>query len=173
MRTEVVLDVQVGVDIASALEDRIETADLQEAVRAAVLRAAADSEGPARLAGLPEVSVSVRVTDDEEMRALNRRYRDVDATTDVLSFSPTVPGEELRLPYPEDWPVELGDVIVSYPYAQRQAAELDHSVRMELSWLVVHGTLQLLGYEHEHDSEAEHMESLERHSLVALGFHFD
>jgi probable rRNA maturation factor len=61
-------------------------------------------------------------------------------------------------------------VAVDIEYARRQAAELQHSLDMELSWLVIHGTLQLLGYHHANEEEAEHMESLETAALRALGF---
>ena len=64
----------------------------------------------------------------------------------------------------------LGEIVVSYPFAQRQASELQHSVEMEIAWLVIHGTLQLLGYTHDTDETAEAMERLEMKALEACGF---
>lgn len=116
------------------------------------------------------VEVSVYLTDDEEMHALNLAHRGVDRTTDVLSFSLVAEQEGPEVAYPVDWPRALGDIVLSVPYAERQAASLGHSVDMELAWLTIHGTLQLLGYTHETDDRAERMEALERQALGALGF---
>jgi probable rRNA maturation factor len=155
------LDILVDV---GAFEDRVRIDAVQRAAHAAIEAAsqdeATDLENQA-------VEMSVRVTGDEEIHALNRIYRGVDRPTDVLSFA-LQEGEEAALP--PDVPVQLGDVIVSYPYAARQAAELEHSVEMEMAWLVIHGTLQLLGYHHEDEEEAQHMESIETVALRSLGF---
>lgn len=150
----------VLVETAPNYEDLVEERLIRDAVNAA-LAAATDEpdEGPAE--------VSVLVTGDREIQDLNRTYRGVDRPTDVLSFALTE-GEEWSVP--PGLPRPLGDVIVSYPYAVRQAGELDHSIDMELAWLVIHGTLQLLGYHHATEDEAEHMENIETQALRALGF---
>lgn len=155
------LDVLVDV---GAFEDRVQIDAVQRATRAAIEAASQDEATDLENR---TVEMSVTVTGDEEIHALNRMYRGVDRPTDVLSFA-LQEGEEARLP--PDIPVQLGDVIVSYPYAERQAAELEHSVEMEMAWLVIHGTLQLLGYHHEDEEEAQHMESLETVALRSLGF---
>jgi probable rRNA maturation factor len=91
----------------------------------------------------PDGEVHVLLTDDDEMRRLNRQYREQDRTTDVLSFpdgSPLPSGGVL-----------LGQIVVSLDAARRQAAELGHDVVRELEELMLHGTLHLLGHDHEHD----------------------
>lgn len=94
-----------------------------------------------------EIELSLVITGDEEIRALNRRYRDVDAPTDVLAFGLGDAGESFVLPL--DLPRHLGDIVVSYPRAVAQAAEYDQTPEQELDRLAVHGLLHLLGYEDE------------------------
>lgn len=96
---------------------------------------------------------SVTVTDDETLRTLNRDHRGVDAVTDVLSFGVSghardgeVAGDQFPLA-PEETPT-LGDVIVSFPQARRQAEAAGHAVERELALLVAHGVLHLLGFDH-------------------------
>ena len=96
--------------------------------------------------------VDVLVTDDREIRELNRETRQVDKSTDVLSF----PAFDLRpgeLPSPEDADpgtglAPLGDVMISMEHVEAQAKEYGHSVRRELAYLTVHSVLHLLGYDH-------------------------
>jgi len=86
------------------------------------------------------------------MRSLNYRYRGIDRTTDVLSFSQRE-GQFAGL-----HPQLLGDIVISVPTAARQAREQKHSLSRELERLLVHGLLHLLGYAHEHDpAEARRM----------------
>jgi probable rRNA maturation factor len=84
--------------------------------------------------------------DDPVIQALNREYRGVDRPTDVLSFAQHEP--VVGTPNPEQ-PVLLGDVIISLETADRQAQAAGHSVRREVEWLLLHGTLHLLGYDDE------------------------
>ncbi len=117
-----------------------------------------------------QAEVSIRITDDAEMHRMNLEYRGIDKPTDVLSFS-FVPEEQgTNVLYPLDWPQQLGEIALSYPYGVRQAASLGHSTDKELAWLTIHGTLQLLGYRHYTDEEAAHMEGLEQIALRELGF---
>jgi probable rRNA maturation factor len=89
----------------------------------------------------PETGISIVITGDDEVRCLNRQFRDIDAPTDVLSFpDEPVPGE--AEPY-------LGDLILSLPYIQRQAEADAHALPDELVLAVIHGTLHLLGYDHD------------------------
>lgn len=110
------------------------------------------------------------ITDDENIRRLNRRYRGIDHPTDVLSFAlsetpagggvvdfPCMPGD-LR---------KFGDIMISYPRAVVQAGELGHSVEDELLLLLVHGTLHLLGYDHNMEVEANKMAKREK-AIVKL-----
>jgi probable rRNA maturation factor len=92
------------------------------------------------------VSLAVVITDDQEIQALNRQFRDVDAPTDVLAFANDETGQAFV--DGSDEPPYIGDVIVSLPRAREQAAEHGHSTAEELRLLVVHGVLHLLGYDH-------------------------
>ena len=83
-------------------------------------------------------SLTVAVTTDARVRALNRRFRGVSKPTDVLSF-------------PADEPGELGDIVIARGVAARQARELGHPLATELKVLALHGLLHLLGYDHEQD----------------------
>lgn len=160
--------VEVHVDVAPEFKDSVPAELLVRSARVAADVAAADQYPEWELGDM-----SLRVTTDEEIHALNREYRHVDRPTDVLSFAFLEDDDGIEGPFPHDWPAQLGEVIISYPYAARQAAELGHSVDMELAWLTVHGMLQIMGYHHTTDSEAEHMEGLERAALRRLDFTVD
>jgi len=84
------------------------------------------------------------ITDDEALRALNQAYLGIDSPTDVLSFG----GEAPDFVNPPVAEVYLGDVVISYPRAHAQASAAGHPVEAELALLVVHGVLHLLGYDH-------------------------
>lgn len=109
-------------------------------------------------------SVAVRVVDDETIHEINREYREVDRPTDVISF-PAEEGEEILAP-PDGF---IGDIVISYPRAEEQSAEYGHSVRRELSFLAVHGTLHLLGYDHMKEEEAGEMFALQDEILDEMG----
>ena len=102
--------------------------------RAAGLGAWLASVAPARARG----DVVVAITSDARVRALNRRFRHKDTSTDVLSF-------------PSDERGYLGDIVIASGVARRQAREAGHSIQTELRVLALHGLLHLLGYDHEHD----------------------
>jgi probable rRNA maturation factor len=158
------------VDIAPPFQDAVDEGTLQLAVQAAVNVARSSPMGPEWLPPSGPLEVSLRVTDNAEIHALNRDYRHVDRPTDVLSFS-FVEDPESRALMERALPaVQLGEVVLSYEYCRRQAQELGHSIDMELAWLTIHGTLQLLGYSHGNDEDAEAMEALEGEALRALGF---
>lgn len=123
-----------------------------EAVRPAWLQQAAEATLQAE--GQPSGEVTVVITGDAEIQALNRDYGEADAPTDVLSFAARE-GEPFVLP--EEASAYLGDVIISYPTAAAQAAGQGHAVQEELALLTVHGCLHLLGYDHADDVEQERM----------------
>lgn len=118
--------------------------------------------------------VDVLVTGDEEIRRLNREARQVDKSTDVLSFPAfdLTPGE---LPGPEDADpgtglVPLGDMMISLEHVRAQAKEYGHSNRRELGYLVVHSVLHLLGYDHVDGGEMKaQMRAREEAILAGLG----
>ncbi len=103
------------------------------------------------------------ITDDDQVRELIRDYAGEDKATDVLSFS-LREGEEFVSP---DDVTRLGEVIISYPTAERQAKEAGHPVADELSHLVVHGVLHLLGYDHVEPDHERRMRAREDELLGA------
>lgn len=113
------------------------------------------------------VEMSVLLTGDEEIHRLNREYRQIDRPTDVLSFA-LLEGRG-GVDHPVELPLPLGEIVLSYPTVERQADDLGHTVAKELAWLTIHGTLQLLGYSHAEEREAERMETLEQEALASLG----
>ncbi len=119
---------------------------------AALVRRTLASEGAP-----PPLVLSVAITNDATVRKLNRRYRGEDAPTDVLSFG--LDSRE-RFVSAAGAP-QLGDVVISYPTAQRQARTAGHSLDNELAHLLVHGVLHLLGYDHETPREATAMRARE------------
>jgi len=103
----------------------------------------------------------VLVTDDETVRELNRQYAGADHVTDVLSFS-LREGEEFIAP---DDVLRLGEVIISYPTAERQAQEAGVTIGDEIAHLLTHGILHLLGYDHGEPGEARRMRAREAELL--------
>lgn len=96
---------------------------------------------------LTGVEVSITLTDDQTIRNINREWRGKDKPTDVLSFPQDDSiGYRYRV---------LGDVVISLPYARRQAEEIGLTYREEVLRLLVHGILHLLGYDHERSQEDE------------------
>lgn len=115
------------------------------------------------------LEMSVLVASDITLHELNRTYRSVDAPTDVLSFPAESADTEVFVAMP-DAPRYLGDIALSYERVVAQAAEYGHSVQRELAYLVAHGTLHLLGYDHEQGpDEATTMRILEEAAMAALG----
>ncbi|WP_457640096.1 rRNA maturation RNase YbeY [Persephonella sp.] len=105
--------------------------------------------------GLDSVELSITLTDDETIKEINRQWRKKDKPTDVLSFpiDEKPPGYRYRV---------LGDVVISLPYAKRQAEEIGIPYRDEVVRLLIHGILHLLGYDHEVcPAEAKKMFSLQ------------
>ncbi|MEI7645350.1 MAG: rRNA maturation RNase YbeY [Chloroflexales bacterium] len=156
------MDHIIEVTLAEGLEDRVPTdLDLGPAERAiaAVLRA----EG----AGGP-LEVGVLITDDAYIHALNRDYRGVDAPTDVLSFGDD--GPERGFVVQTEGPRYLGDIAISYERVLAQAADYGHSPARELAYLAAHGTLHLLGYDHERGpDDAAAMRAREDAAMAEIG----
>lgn len=99
-------------------------------------------------------ALTVVITHDATIQRLNREYLGIDAPTDVLAFSQS---EGAEVPSLDDGPRYLGDVVVSYERAVTQAEEYDEPVERELSRLVVHGALHLLGYDDQDRASREDM----------------
>ena len=142
---------------------------------------------PPKVMGSEEQEVSLVIADDEALLELNRTYRGLDEVTDVLSFSPhhAGPYEGEEAPYTSDdmdfpdFPdasddaSELGEVVVSYPQAKRQALQAKHLVALEVETLVVHGVLHLLGYDHAEPEEEREMFGLQDKALALVNTETD
>jgi len=116
------------------------------------------------------VEVSVRLTSDEEVHALNKQYRGKDKPTNVLSFPMVQPDLiDTVTQNSDDGEVLLGDIVLAHGICVAEAAERGIPVAHHLSHLVVHGTLHLLGYDHGTDEEGDAMEEIERAALSQLG----
>ena len=114
-----------------------------------------------------DTEVSVRLSNDEEVRVLNRIHRNKDQPTNVLAF-PAFDSEDLKR-IPEGVPVCLGDIIIAFETATVEAEVEVKSLKDHLSHLVVHGMLHLLGHDHETENKATIMEGLEVDALNQLG----
>ena len=113
-----------------------------------------------------DCQVSVAVVDDAQVLTLNRQYANDDHVTDVLSFSQE---EGEAFVSPPDEPRRLGDVIISFETAERQAAAAGHDTDAELAHLLAHGILHLLGYDHAKAEEEAVMREKEREVLSKAG----
>lgn len=131
-----------------------------------------------------QTEISLAVVGDGRMRKLNKMYRGRNRVTDVLAFenrsvisylSKAFPrlkkGQDIEFIEPPDNIKRLGEIIICYPRAKKQAKRLDHSLEKELTILLIHGILHLLGHEHENDGkEAEEMEKMEKKILTKLNY---
>ncbi|MCA9881571.1 MAG: rRNA maturation RNase YbeY [Anaerolineae bacterium] len=108
--------------------------------------------------------LSIVITDNAEVQALNQQFRQIDAPTDVLSF----PAEPLPDEFKDDTRY-LGDLVIAYPYASEQAQRLNHNLEQSLMLLVVHGTLHLLGYDHDTPDNKAKMWAQQAEALTQLG----
>jgi len=119
------------------------------------------------------VELSLVITTQEKVHELNRTYRGKDKPTDVLSFCMMSAEDEpdaASAPFvaPPDGIIHLGEVIISYPQAVIQAEEHRHSVKKEISFLIIHGVLHLLGYDHEEPEMEQEMRAREKEILGSV-----
>lgn len=112
--------------------------------------------------------LSVLLTDDNIMHALNKEHRHIDSTTDVLSFAMNE-GDQLATPPASRKYLLLGDVVISVNRAKKQAEEQGHSIYKELALLVAHGILHLIGYDDVTDEELHVMEKLGNELVEKIG----
>ncbi|HET9336950.1 MAG TPA: rRNA maturation RNase YbeY [Sphingomicrobium sp.] len=135
--------------------------------RSAAAAAIAESAFPQLGQSERAVELSVRLTSDDEVHALNSEWRGKDKTTNVLSF-PMAGEEELDAagPGPE---LMLGDIILARGVCVAEAAEKGIPLENHATHLMVHGTLHLLGYDHMEDDDAADMEAREVRALARLG----
>jgi probable rRNA maturation factor len=152
----ILLEIEEGLERYSAV---------QAQVAAAVEKAVERTGGP------DKAQVGLLIVGDGAIHELNMEHRGVDKATDVLSFPLIEPGEAITQADvdPETGEVVLGDIVISLPAAERQAAEYGNSLAREACFLAVHGTLHLLGYDHETDAERGEMRKLEEAVLESIG----
>jgi probable rRNA maturation factor len=157
----------VETDIAAGDWDTATDWDALAAKACAAALAQTPHAGIADLAAA--VEISVRFSDDAEVQTLNRDYRGKDRPTNVLSFPMVAPDLFDTLSDSDDGEILLGDIVLAAETVAREAAEKHISIAHHTTHLIVHGTLHLLGYDHEDEGQAEHMELLERSALAGLG----
>lgn len=123
-----------------------------------------------------QLEVSLSFVGEDEIRELNKEYRDTDKVTDVLSF-PTVENPERGVIdiashasdlNPETWLLNLGDIIICLPRAKQQAKEYGHSLKREVAFLSLHSLLHLLGYDHMNQADEEQMTAVQNAVLDKL-----
>ena len=163
-------DFQIDVQIFDEFANVVSESNVLEPVSAALESRSCD----------PDTHVSVVIADDEVVRELNLRHRGLDENTDVLSFSFTHEGEyygeeersvpeiDFVLPPTENSGTSLGEIIISYPQSRRQAEQAGHPVGRELTVLLVHGVLHLLGYDHEEPDDEAVMKAAESRAMERM-----
>jgi probable rRNA maturation factor len=142
----------IEIHVDEAFRHDVRPRTLRRAAELAIMRARVS--GPSR--------ATVTVTDDDTLRELNRVHRGEDSVTDVLSFGASARArdgvvEQDDFPVGADEEPGLGDVIISFPQARRQAEAAPHEVERELALLTAHGILHLLGYDHATEAEEKAM----------------
>lgn len=144
----------INVEVDDEVEDRVDQAALVTMLDRVLAEDGVDDGA----------SLALVLADDLLLRELNLRHRDVDAPTDILSF-PADEGE--AFPAPEGEPPFLGDIVVSVESVERQAEEAGLGAGEELSHVVLHGLLHLLGYDHEETADEAKMKAREEAVLGA------
>lgn len=130
---------------------------------------------------LAQGTMTIVLAEDAEVQSLNLTYLGIDAPTDVLSFpsqddsmqDPNMQAPNMPLELPPELAAEqaayLGDLVIAFPYSKKQAEQNQRTLAEELSLLVVHGTLHLLGYDHVTVKEEQEMWSVQADILASLG----
>jgi len=177
------IDIEISIPYKDAESDQILQRLLASALPEQVIRRTLQEISVFR-----HVSLSLIIMDDEEIQTLNRQYRQQDKPTDVLSFplldAPLVdaPADQLwqealgeddePLPAfvtPPGMPVNLGDIVISWPTVQRQAGQAGHSATYEFLYLLSHGVLHLVGYDDQTEAGYQAMVHLQETVMNALG----
>ena len=142
----------ITLEISEGYRSLVDPPSLRDAVKIALEHQSAPANA----------ELTLVITDDAQIRALNATYLGVDAPTDVLSFPADFIDPESDAPY-------LGDVLISYPQAAAQAQSAGHTPQAELQLLTVHGLLHLLGHDHATPSEKTAMWAAQTAILRELG----
>lgn len=124
-----------------------------------------------------EAEISLSLADEDDIRAVNRNFRNMDRVTDVLSFPMQDFGKPAEYDFleesadafhPESGELLLGDIMICVPRMQSQAKEYGHGEKREFAFLVAHSVLHLLGYDHMTEGERECMEDRQRQVMDTL-----
>ena len=160
--------------INSEIEYEADTGLDYEAIASDIVKAAIDHED------CPfECEISLLITDDEAIKELNAQFRDMDRSTDVLSFPMidyAAPGdfsgleEDETLFDPDTGELVLGDIVISMDHVKTQAELYGHSEKRELAFLIAHSMLHLMGYDHMDEAEREEMERRQEEILSKAGY---
>jgi len=137
-------------------------------VRGAAEAAIAESAFPRLASSKRAVELSVRLASDDEVQALNSKWRGKDAPTNVLSF-PLAESDDLKDTNVADRELLLGDIVLARGVCEAEAAAKCVPLEQHAAHLLVHGTLHLLGYDHHGDADAAEMETREIRALARLG----
>jgi len=137
-------------------------------VRRAAEAAVAESAFPQLASGPRTIELSVRLTGDDQVRALNAEWRGKDKPTNVLSF-PLAGSDDLNNTNVAGPEVLLGDIVLARGVCQAEAQEKGIELEQHATHLLVHGTLHLLGYDHCDEDEAADMEAREVRALARMG----
>jgi probable rRNA maturation factor len=140
----------------------------EQLARKAAEAAIAESAFPQLADSERAVEISVTLTGDEQVRALNAEWRGKDKPTNVLSF-PMADERDLTRANVDGPELLLGDIILAHGVCEAEAADKGVSVEQHATHLLVHGTLHLLGYDHHEDRDAADMEAREVRALARLG----
>jgi probable rRNA maturation factor len=159
MMLEIALDADEEWDSSSSWEPL---------VRRAAEAAIAESAYPNLAESQRPVEISVTLSGDEQVRALNAKWRAKDKFTNVLSF-PMADELDLSRATVAERELLLGDIVLARGVCEREAADKHVSMEQHATHLLVHGTLHLLGYDHHDDAEAADMEAREVRALQRLG----
>ncbi len=111
-----------------------------------------------------KIEMSCILVDDEDIYQINKEYRHIDRSTDVISFAL----EDNEQFYIEGMPRSIGDIFISVDHARIQAQEYGHSLKREMCFLFTHGLLHLLGYDHMNEDDEKEMFSLQKEILNHL-----
>ena len=157
----------VEADSSEEWDSRTDWASLAErAVRAAV----AASSHAALIGSAITVEISVKFAGNSEVRTLNEAWRGKDGATNVLSFPMVEAGQLAKLARAAGGEAMLGDVVLAHGVCEAEADEKAVGIDTHAAHLIVHGTLHLLGYDHERsEDEADAMEKVEREALAGIG----
>jgi len=151
-------------------QESVAVDDTMEAMVGRIVEKVLEAEGSEE-----DYEVSISFVSDEEIRSLNKEYRGIDKATDVLSFPMLEFTEEEQEEEEEgveyiDEEIALGDIVISMEKASEQAGEYGHSFERELAFLLVHGMLHLLGYDHEVEASEGEMFDRQEEILKELNF---